>query len=72
MQARARRYAYFLFLAKQIEFHFFETIDGKRQLLPVTHDQLTPGNENIDTIIDGIINEETVYRVPHAPAVPQS
>lgn len=72
MQARARRYAYFLFLAKQIEFPFFETIDGKRQLLPVTHDQLTPGNENIDTIVNGIINEETVYRAPHAPAAPQS
>jgi len=64
MRARVRRYAYLLFVARQIDFPFFETIDGKRQLLSARHDQLAPGNENIDTIVDGILNHETVLDVP--------
>lgn len=61
---RAQRYAYFLFIAKQVDFPFFETIDGKRQLKPVHHDQLTPGNENIDAIVQGVVNDEAVFRIP--------
>jgi len=64
MRARARRYAYLLFVMKQIDFPFYRHEDGKAQLLPVQHEQLTEGNENIDAIISAIVNDESALVDP--------
>lgn len=51
---RARRYAYLLFVQKHIEFPF--------HLGDVSHDDIKPGNENFDFMIERILENEPVIR----------
>lgn len=54
MQQRAKRYAYFLLCRKHIDFPAF---DADHSTL---HDELKPGNENIDFIVDTILDGDIV------------
>lgn len=61
---RARRYAHVLFVRKHVSFPFYSigptaTAEGI-ELLPVSHDDITPGNENFDLIVEKMIEGEPV------------
>jgi hypothetical protein len=61
MQELAQRFAYLLFVRSHIEFPFFETsTDISRSYRSISHDDLKPGNENIDLIVEKILNHEPV------------
>lgn len=60
---RARRYAYFLFVQKHIQFpHYAIEESDSAQLGPVSHEDIKPGNRNFDFIVHQILNNKTVIR----------
>lgn len=63
MRDRARRYAYFLLVRKEQDFPYY-SVSGfdHTAFRPVSHDDLTPGNETFDTIVDCILADEPVVR----------
>jgi len=61
MRKRARRYAHSLFVRKHIEFPAFYTTDrGWTEISTMTHDELKPGQENVDRIVEGILENRPV------------
>ncbi|WP_415380080.1 hypothetical protein [Halosimplex sp. TS25] len=66
MQTRARRYAHLLWVRKHIPYRVYETSSkddfGSVHALPVEHEDLTPGNEHVDFIIDQVLAGEPVVR----------
>lgn len=60
MRARARRYAYLFFVAKQLDFPFYRSAQTSREYLPVRQEQFTAGNETFDRLVDGVVNEKPV------------
>ncbi|MFC6988725.1 hypothetical protein ACFQJD_08385 [Haloplanus sp. GCM10025708] len=58
---RARRYAHLLFVRKHVAFPYFTTEGAQSyQLRPVDHDELTPGNDLWDHIVESILNREPI------------
>jgi hypothetical protein len=72
MQRRARRYAHFLFLRKQLTYPFYETSDKGTRLLPVSHDQIAPGTEPFDNIVKRVISGDPVYAEPQYDTQPSA
>lgn len=66
MQARARRYAHLLWVRKHIPFPVYETSAkdefGSVHALPVNHEDLTPGNEHVDFVVDRVLGGEPVVK----------
>lgn len=66
MQARARRYAHLLWVRKHIPFPVYETSAkdefGSVHALPVSHEDLTPGNEHVDFVVDRVLGGEPVVK----------
>lgn len=60
MHRRAQRYAHFLFTQKQIDFPFYHQSDLDIELLPVSHDEVAPGNEAFDRIVERVLADEPV------------
>lgn len=58
MIKRARRYAHLLFFKKQIDFPFYTTSGKQLRMLPVNEEDIAPGNDNIDTIIESVLTGE--------------
>lgn len=60
-ERRARRYAHLLFARKHIDFPYCasENIQSYR-FRPVNHDELTPGNEPWDGIVESVLADEEV------------
>jgi capsule polysaccharide export protein KpsC/LpsZ len=58
----ARRYAYFLFARKHIEFPFYTTDETTFdfELLPATHNSIKPGNENFDMIVEKMVSGDPI------------
>lgn len=64
MQARAKRYAHFLYVRKQVPFPFYETTADGTRPLPVSHDDVAPGAEPFDTVVERVIAGEPIYDGP--------
>jgi hypothetical protein len=66
MLARARRYAHLLWVRKHIDFPVYETPSkddfGSVRARPISHDDLAPGTEPVDFIIDHLLAGEPVVR----------
>jgi hypothetical protein len=62
MRRRAKRYAYFVFIRKQHPFPYYTQDNLDVELKPVAHDELTPGNEPFDTIVDRVLADGPVVR----------
>lgn len=64
MGERAERYAYLLFEKTHLDFPFYETNDEDLgvSFLPVSHDDLKPGNENFDAIVEAVLSDAPVIR----------
>lgn len=60
----ARRYAYFFFVRKHVDFEYPRHFDD--QVVEVRHDDITPGNENFDLIVRKILDHEPVVNPPEA------
>lgn len=63
MKKIAKRYAYYLFIQRHISFPYYNTVDGDFRPITPTHDQLTPGNNNIDLLIESILNNRPVPEI---------
>ena len=61
MTEKANRYMYMCFFDQLIDFPFYETDEesGSR-LLPVHESDISPGNENIDKIVEAVIEDKPV------------
>lgn len=59
---RAKRYAHFFYFSKHVPFPFVASDpDGENiRLLPVSHDDLVPGNEALDRITEAVLAGEPV------------
>jgi hypothetical protein len=55
MESRAKRYCHLLFFKKQFDFPFYTKDETGVELLPVHADDLAPGNEEIDAILESIL-----------------
>ncbi len=68
MRARARRYAYLSFVHQNFEFPFVG-VWGSQEIadFSVSHDQLKPGNENFDAIVERVTSGD-----PALPALPRA
>jgi hypothetical protein len=66
MVARARRYAHLLWVRKHLPYPVYETSSkddfGSVRALPVEHDDLTPGNEHVDFVVNRVLAGEPVAR----------
>lgn len=61
MQRRAKRYAHFLFVRKQVDFPYYTDNEGDIELLPVSHDELLPGTEPFDRIVERTLADEPIF-----------
>lgn len=64
MRTRARRYAHFLYCRKQVPFPFYETTETGTRLLPVSHEDVAPGTEPFDTIVERTLSGDPIYTGP--------
>lgn len=62
MRARAKRYAHFIFVNKQMPFPYYTQDNREIQLKPVRHEEVTPGNEPFDTIVERVLEGGPVVR----------
>lgn len=62
MRARAKRYAHFVFVNKQMPFPYYTQDNREIQLKPVRHEKITPGNEPFDTIVESVLEGGPVVR----------
>jgi len=63
MEQLAKRYAHYLFLERHVNFPYYDTVDGDFRPIAPTHDQLVPGNDDIDLLVDAIINNSSIPAV---------
>ncbi|MFC4542237.1 hypothetical protein ACFO5R_09885 [Halosolutus amylolyticus] len=66
MRERARRYAYWVFVHQNVDFPYISVNDTfvDFEYRPVNHDELTPGNEVFDWIVDRMLENEPIVRCP--------
>lgn len=66
MRQRARRYAHLLWVRKHVDYPVYETASkddfGSVRARPVSHDDLAPGTEHVDFIVDRVLADEPVVR----------
>ncbi|MFB6129205.1 MAG: hypothetical protein ABEJ28_00095 [Salinigranum sp.] len=64
MRERAVRYAYHIFVRKHIRFPFYGTDNESFEvrLRPVSHDDVTPGNEPFDRIVERSLRGEAILQ----------
>ena len=63
LQENAIKYAHFLMVKKHIDFPFYEadtkSVDYK--FLPIEHEDVKPGTEPFDSVIEALVNDKPVY-----------
>ena len=66
MQERAQRYMYFLMLQKSLDFPFLSANENATDIRPqpVAYDDIKPGNEVFDLIVEKMAAGEPVVREP--------
>ncbi|WP_123538106.1 capsular polysaccharide export protein, LipB/KpsS family [Halosimplex salinum] len=61
MRRTAKRYAYMFMVRTHVDFPFYETVDNQTRWLPVSHDDIEPGNVNFDTAVEGVLADGPVH-----------
>ena len=66
MQARARRYMYFLLVQKCLDFPFFSASKDATRVYPtaVGYEDVCPGNETFDLIVEKMVSGEPIVADP--------